>query len=78
MNYQFESQNREAVQYVHAFEILPGGRYISGSTYQNIAMANQSTRFVGVRWSSRLLVPYVAKIGRSKRKMNTHQLNQDG
>ena len=49
--------------------IWPGGQNISGSTYQNSQMANQSTRFVGVRWSS-WAYSYVATvaIGRSKRK----------
>ena len=52
--YLYELSNlyfRTVKRYVHAFEILPGGRYISGSTYQNIAKwpirALVSWEFVG-------------------------------
>ena len=38
---------RTAKQYVHAFEILPGGRYISGSTDQNIANGQSEHLFRG-------------------------------
>ena len=70
--YLYELSNlylRTAKQYVHAFVILPGGRYISGSTYQNIANGQSEHSFRG----SSLVKPadsYVATvaIGRSKRK----------